>query len=207
MRGRRHPVVRAPNRGLPPRMQGRPTMGNQLVNILGITPAHAGKTRSPPSQSPAPGDHPRACGEDLSGYRLSRVVTGPPPRMRGRPDRLHRGSHDYGTTPAHAGKTRPTTPRKSRLRDHPRACGEDAADAAAIAENAGPPPRMRGRLIICITLLHSGGTTPAHAGKTCRRRLRSSSARDHPRACGEDEISWMPPDDWRGPPPRMRGRQ
>ena len=51
--------------GSPPRVRGRVT-GQILQRVdVGITPARAGKRQVPGKGSPAIGDHPRACGEEM----------------------------------------------------------------------------------------------------------------------------------------------
>ena len=49
-------------------------------------------------------------------------------------------------TPAHAGKTTPVMPEAVTTADHPRACGENVAVVGTSADDAGSPPRMRGKL-------------------------------------------------------------
>ena len=49
-------------------------------------------------------------------------------------------------------------------------------------------------------------TIPAHAGKTTRKTLRIHSTRDHPRACGKDQLKVSTPLLQGGSPPRMRER-
>ena len=66
---------------------------------------------------------------------------------------------------------------------------------------------MRGRLRAGVAVDVREGTTPAHAGKTCRFRPPPNPHRDHPRACGEDDCPRVLCRTPAGPPPRMRGRQ
>ena len=47
--------------------------------------------------------------------------------------------------------------------------------------------------------------TPAHAGNTLQTHAAAASLRDHPRACGEYDVSVIVPAGTRGSPPRMRG--
>ena len=48
--------------------------------------------------------------------------------------------------------------------------------------------------------------TPARAGKRCTGPGRSGSWRDHPRACGEEQLPANQTPGSRGSPPRVRGR-
>ena len=49
--------------GSPPRMRGEGSMGLNITRILGITPAHAGRSVNPHGSKGSGQDHPRACGE------------------------------------------------------------------------------------------------------------------------------------------------
>ena len=51
---------------------------------LGITPAHAGKSKDDPDKAQYDPDHPRACGEKSNGNILLVLRRGSPPRMRGK---------------------------------------------------------------------------------------------------------------------------
>ena len=48
--------------------------------------------------------------------------------------------------------------------------------------------------------------TPAHAGKRLLGRLPGMGGPDHPRACGEKDLSEAGADELGGSPPRMRGK-
>ena len=90
--------------GSPPPMRGKvlyitPTMYNAR-----ITPAYAGKSQPPSGQRLKLRDHPRLCGEKLSGAAATVVTTGSPPPMRG--------------------KVWQKAFIEAVYRDHPRLCGE-----------------------------------------------------------------------------------
>ena len=70
--------------GSPPRMRGKPPEIQAIYARLGITPAHAGKTAKWINGVNTGGDHPRACGENLSERERQIVAEGSPPRMRGK---------------------------------------------------------------------------------------------------------------------------
>ena len=151
--------------GSPPRMRGKVSAVSLLPFFTGITPAHAGKSQRIQPAYSLHRDHPRACGEKLSGFgRVCRGL-GSPPRMRGKGRRGRGGAGDGGITPAHAGKSQFALNRPLFRWDHPRACGEKKAISQVISRTLGSPPRMRGkgskRLLLCLW----SGITPAHAGK------------------------------------------
>ena len=89
-------------------------------------------------------------------------------------------------TPADAGKTRSTVVQLSLRQDHPRGCGENAANAAISTSDTG--------------------ITPADAGKTIAGYMLRTGDGDHPRGCGENirfgNFDFMKD----GSPPRMRGK-
>ena len=71
-----------------------------------ITPAYAGKRKSPLAAMWLTGDHPRVCGEKVRGYIKIWNEWGSPPRVRGKadPNRAHAGvSHQLHGTVGHTG--------------------------------------------------------------------------------------------------------
>ena len=172
----------------------------------GITPAHAGKTPSTFCSARLRRDHPRACGENHSGLYPDYPQSGSPPRMRGKLGDIRVRGGSMGITPAHAGKTGHAGTNWARMRDHPRACGENRIDVTLQYRDQGSPPRMRGKRKQPFEPDGGAGITPAHAGKTPFASTSSTSRRDHPRACGENECTQSKHFLHRGSPPRMRGK-
>ena len=111
--------------GSPPRMRGKALAPAPTIDIIGITPAYAGKSRILSSFPTRFWDHPRVCGEKLSMKRTPTRGLGSPPRMRGKAD------------PEKAGGAYP--------RDHPRVCGEKPQGHLKSLRVKGSPPRMRGK--------------------------------------------------------------
>ena len=89
-------------------------------------------------------------------------------------------------TPADAGKTSRGEREIEITPDHPRGCGENHRRALRGTENAGSPPRMRGKHVIIPNLGTANRITPADAGKTCTRKHIARVNGDHPRGCGEN---------------------
>ena len=87
-------------------MRGKRTKQRAQFLILGLIPAHAGKTTRPtPSQS-KPGAHPHSRRENVIDDGEARTGGGSSPLTRGkRRDNLDSDRED-GLIPAHAGKTR-----------------------------------------------------------------------------------------------------
>ena len=86
-------------------MRGKPIFPKPYPQQYRITPAHAGKTFSPPSAFRNKQDHPRACGENCYRLQIQGRQLGSPPRMRGKLDRFNISGVHRRITPAHAGKT------------------------------------------------------------------------------------------------------
>ena len=114
--GRAHPRSRGENaphavpvefgHGSSPLTRGKLVEGARLFDVVGLIPAHAGKTtRSGESWSDPPA-HPRSRGENTRSVFTCCSATGSSPLTRGKPeDELVAGLSDR-LIPAHAGKTR-----------------------------------------------------------------------------------------------------
>ena len=98
-------AIKLPVIGSPPRMRGIPVMTFGDVYVEGITPAHAGNTKVCLLTIGANRDHPRACGEYVTGGCLSSTKSGSPPRMRGIHICIKNPNLQHRITPAHAGNT------------------------------------------------------------------------------------------------------
>ena len=147
-----------------------------------ITPAHAGKTSFAPLNNRTIEDHPRACGENQLRFYRHHRKRGSPPRMRGKRFFLGFPLPKTRITPEHAGKTTLLQSQSTGLKDHPRACGENARLQQKMPLLNRSPPRMRGKLPSIICGSASTRITPAHAGKThtlidCRVRRGGSPPR------------------------------
>ena len=111
--------------GSPPPMRGKQPLGQFLLQILGITPAHAGKTLGLKIISYGGKDHPRPCGENAIFTSYAAKNLGSPPPMRGKPSILPATPAPVRITPAHAGKTIKNYRFLRAMKDHPRPCGEN----------------------------------------------------------------------------------
>ena len=92
--------------GSPPRMRGKASCFGSMWFVLGITPAYAGKSKTPSPTSTRTGDHPRVCGEKLIVANEPVADVGSPPRMRGKVHLPRLLRCPSGITPAYAGKRR-----------------------------------------------------------------------------------------------------
>ena len=109
-------------------------------------------------------------------------------------------------TPAHAGKRIPGRSTCLSWPDHPRPCGEKCIVRCPSRRRRGSPPPMRGKAVQRAVVAEFAGITPAHAGKSPRRRQKAAPTRDHPRPCGEKRGAHIPRKMRKGSPPPMRGK-
>ena len=70
----------------------------------------------------------------------------------------------------------------------------------------GSPPRVRGKVLRMTRRFAPGRITPACAGKSEAAAVPCRRSEDHPRVCGEKYLVWFERFDFRGSPPRVRGK-
>ena len=94
-----------------------------------VSPAYAGKSALCKHRPIAISrrDHPRVCGEKISGTTLITTQQGSPPRMRGKDAVKRHSARGFGITPACAGKS-------------------TAASAHSQSSASGSPPHVRGKV-------------------------------------------------------------
>ena len=173
--------------------------------ISGIIPAYAGSTRSGAACRPCWWDHPRVCGEHRPADRRRHQPTGSSPRMRGARSTDARHAYGHGIIPAYAGSTLALFVACVLAKDHPRVCGEHNIQLDVWQSYQGSSPRMRGALAFHHRRAQRLGIIPAYAGSTDTTAGRRSSCWDHPRVCGEHELSMPRKLTNSGSSPRMRG--
>ena len=151
-------------------MRGKHPDRRSTVGTVGLIPAHAGKTASGLRNPTETWAHPRACGENADPYYSQWSAEGSSPRMRGKQHHFNVFPFYSGLIPAHAGKT-----------------------SARFAESTNPrgsSPRMRGKREPGPRRQRRPRLIPAHAGKTRALRCVCVATRAHPRACGENFMSY-----------------
>ena len=147
-------------------MRGKDRQSMVFDGIVGIIPAHAGKSGAYARKSAGCQDHPRSCGEKLQRAATQPSALGSSPLMRGKVTLLYHAFVQIGIIPAHAGKRRSNAPASFSIRDHPRSCGEKNRRAALPPEKRGSSPLMRGKGAASPTASAAGRIIPAHAGKS-----------------------------------------
>ena len=131
--------------GSPPRMRGKEGVALLSGQIVGITPAYAGKRAAANFHLGTTRDHPRVCGEKGAFQRVRNTSVGSPPRMRGKAQKTEKLAGRCRITPAYAGKSPTAKQRGTLRRDHPRVCGEKHNRSYQQGLERGSPPRMRGK--------------------------------------------------------------
>ena len=179
-------IVRCVNKDRSPRVRGKLHCKTHSRQTRRITPARAGKTSRLEHDSGGGGDHPRACGENRTCLWLRGLPDGSPPRVRGKQNKSCQKVATIRITPARAGKTCGARHERGWSEDHPRACGENSAQAISCSAVTGSPPRVRGKPYSCTRTAGITRITPARAGKTPASAPARPSSPDHPRACGEN---------------------
>ena len=193
--------------GSSPRMRGKPAARSRRVMRVRIIPAHAGQTSAAARAGWSRPDHPRACGANVLTLHLHHAASGSSPRMRGK--RLDFKGFELKSRiiPAHAGQTTTTGACDAATKDHPRACGANAARLAPRRFPSGSSPRMRGKRRRPTLFHDSIRIIPAHAGQTIVPRHPRTMCPDHPRACGANLESNASSCCATGSSPRMRGKR
>ena len=194
------------SQGSPPRMRGKGGLILLLRQLIGITPAYAGKSGCGLLSVFQTQDHPCVCGEKPCRCRYPVQPSGSPPRMRGKAASEGVTRNGSGITPAYAGKSAMFQRSGAVSRDHPRVCGEKFAISSVPAVMLGSPPRMRGKAHTGGMWVHASRITPAYAGKRSGWQAVQPRPRDHPRVCGEKSIVAPSSGPCTGSPPRMRGK-
>ena len=91
--------------GSSPLTRGKPPMVSESKFMMGLIPAHAGKTWAFRFPRLWTGAHPRSRGENIQASSPSRVHAGSSPLTRGKHAGGHARAAGPGLIPAHAGKT------------------------------------------------------------------------------------------------------
>ena len=139
-------IVRLTYGGSSPLTRGKLCLGRPAHALIGLIPAHAGKTFLQPSMLPnSPGSSPLTRGKLAASEARALQI---------------------GLIPAHAGKTTKTETPPPSARAHPRSRGENGV--SPIADDCGPgsSPLTRGKQGEAVSGSQTRRLIPAHAGKT-----------------------------------------
>ena len=84
-------------------------------------------------------------------------------------------------------------------------CGEQDLLAAGEKVVVGSPPRVRGTALLLHETRSHKRITPACAGNREMGGFIEKEEKDHPRVCGEQEVTTKVSTEEQGSPPRVRG--
>ena len=193
--------------GSSPLTRGKPGPVNELAGVVGLIPAHAGKTRPCLRAWRWSGAHPRSRGEN--GFVAVGVALGggSSPLTRGKLCPRAGGQDVRGLIPAHAGKTSLVSRMYPSSTAHPRSRGENSASLYSEPPALGSSPLTRGKLAGVVRIRHDDGLIPAHAGKTHTRRRSTACRWAHPRSRGENDLTLASLEYAEGSSPLTRGKR
>ncbi|PKU92721.1 hypothetical protein CQR47_0570 [Bifidobacterium thermophilum] len=191
--------------GSSPHVRGTPPQRGTEADPRRIIPACAGNTNTPRAWSLGSRDHPRMCGEHPSLIAALIAVLGSSPHVRGTLLLTLSVPSVTGIIPACAGNTAHRPNNTCCTRDHPRMCGEHAANAFVYASEKGSSPHVRGTPNDNTSVSMVSGIIPACAGNTANLIVIVRLFRDHPRMCGEHGANDIGRATGRGSSPHVRG--
>ncbi len=192
-------------RGSSPRVRGTVCTREDGDPEPRIIPACAGNGRPRHDGRTPAADHPRVCGERISPARLSLVLDGSSPRVRGTAACGPDESGALRIIPACAGNGPPECKDSRLVADHPRVCGERTGWMISTLVESGSSPRVRGTVGEGNPAHTSNRIIPACAGNGNRWRTSGNPGADHPRVCGERGGQHLSHADRGGSSPRVRG--
>ena len=192
--------------GSSPLTRGKPQELANLLDDLGLIPAHAGKTRWPAPSTRSLPAHPRSRGENFGVQEDSGLIDGSSPLTRGKRDVGGVRASRRGLIPAHAGKTYPRRARSRPPAAHPRSRGENLLVGLDACGHVGSSPLTRGKLGSWSVARNGWGLIPAHAGKTFGLVAHAWIVGAHPRSRGENLVTTGSYDGNLGSSPLTRGK-
>ena len=181
------------------------TMPRVSPNFRGLIPAGAGNIHFIYSTHHAGWAHPRGCGEHSLFNILKCLLRGSSPRVRGTSRIDFALIQDFGLIPAGAGNITSLSRSVTPARAHPRGCGEHPARREQQIRSKGSSPRVRGTYNGVRLFWVATGLIPAGAGNISGLWILLSTARAHPRGCGEHEEAKGEDGALMGSSPRVRG--
>ena len=172
--------------GSSPLTRGKRTLAGQYGGVVGLIPAHAGKTNLGCNRCARHGAHPRSRGENMPRKIDHKRISGSSPLTRGKPSRSQRNAGQIRLIPAHAGKTISSPDSSRGGRAHPRSRGENFTRPRPASVVCGSSPLTRGKLDDVQRGPVGPRLIPAHAGKTPTAGDPAAWHAAHPRSRGEN---------------------
>ena len=211
-----HPRSRGENRrvlelrqsmaGSSPLTRGKRMSISRADMMMGLIPAHAGKTGRRAPSGRRRRAHPRSRGENPLTAAASAAADGSSPLTRGKLCEVEDADAPARLIPAHAGKTEDVARSRPRRWAHPRSRGENGLldDEEVGAE--GSSPLTRGKHQAPDLGCERAGLIPAHAGKTAADSAHRIPGQAHPRSRGENYAGVTAASAMAGSSPLTRGK-
>ena len=149
--------------------RGKLTLTIPVSCVIGLIPAHAGKTSSTGSHAAPRWAHPRSRGENGAPPGPTGPTRGSSPLTRGKRGVLLARLSGPRLIPAHAGKTGNSGHWAALLTAHPRSRGENHMGDRPPVKPLGSSPLTRGKRERASGCQVVERLIPAHAGKTRSR--------------------------------------
>ena len=172
--------------GSSPLTRGKRTLAGQYGGVVGLIPAHAGKTNLGCNRCARHGAHPRSRGENARAPASPTSWRGSSPLTRGKRTGKNTLFKPPRLIPAHAGKTSPGQGRPRWCAAHPRSRGENEQGRTPFLSPLGSSPLTRGKLDDVQRGPVGPRLIPAHAGKTPTAGDPAAWHAAHPRSRGEN---------------------
>ena len=192
--------------GSSPLTRGKPGTAACISAMLGLIPAHAGKTRSISHDSPPSAAHPRSRGENEALAASDATDKGSSPLTRGKRRAVYPADSRAGLIPAHAGKTTKRWRCCGQPGAHPRSRGENQIQVLKAHLGDGSSPLTRGKRFRAFAKIKAIRLIPAHAGKTWSPPALTTVIWAHPRSRGENFCVLCVPCCTSGSSPLTRGK-
>ena len=189
-----------------PRGRGKQDQSPRTHPTPRLIPAWAEKTAAAPGPESQPRAHPRAGGENVAAASTWGGNAGSSPHGRGKRNQPRRAHPAGRLIPARAGKTSHGPDHRLASTAHPRAGGENDHENILTIPQKGSSPRGRGKPIDLARITERGGLIPARAEKTKKPDASAAITQAHPRAGGENRLTWTGRTLAPGSSPRGRGK-
>ena len=164
-----------------------------------------GARAPPPRPPPSRGIIPAGAGSTSSRRSRTSRPRGSSPQVRGAHPPGAPVVAQGGIIPAGAGSTLISAGYEKTPGDHPRRCGEHQASAVSSQVAAGSSPQVRGARDALPREGGRRGIIPAGAGSTFQACCVPFQGQDHPRRCGEHDLSVAGRTSDVGSSPQVRG--
>ena len=172
------------NRGLSPRVRGKPGSSRCPTAGKRSIPACAGETRHRGLWRGSGEVYPRVCGGNPVPHQERNGRWGLSPRVRGKHHGLHHRQDALRSIPACAGETIGCCAESPCFGVYPRVCGGNQPQTRNGRHQLGLSPRVRGKRVRVCRVIFKRRSIPACAGETPAFPRYAGVVEVYPRVCG-----------------------